>query len=282
MRLSLSPCLAVLLCVSGARAEIVEDARTMLLGHSVWAGVFQEQGAGQLSSGAVQPKAVGVRYYERSGLISGMLMGIFASAGAGMAAASPKSVERRREGNWVITKTTYRSAAEQKKITDDGAAAAAAIATASNQSFELNLFTRGLPGGGESTGYRLDMFFGDTWGDSVVFDIGFGWGIVESLTRLEGRAARVKYSYIGIPVRLNVAAGPVLIWGQWDWNWFGHTDLDTPRDDAERLYREVAPFPIKLGVATNLFGRLFAEGVVTTPAYDSGEFGLRVNAGLRF
>lgn len=265
-----------------ARAQIIHDAEAMLRGHAVWAGGFMESGMGELSGAGVAPTAVGLRYYERQGVIAGTLMGILTAAAAGVAASSPKSVERRREGNWVITKTTYRSAAEQKAITDAGAASAAAMASATNQSFDLQLYMRSLPGGGEASGYRMDMFFGSPFGDAVMLDVGLGWGSVDSQIQDGDRTVRLKYSYLGMPFRLNVAAGPVLLWGQWDWNWFGHGEPEAPIDEPTRVFREVSPFPIKLGAATNLFGRIYAEGVVSTPSYDSGEFGVRLNAGLRF
>lgn len=275
-------CLAMGATALPAQAQIIHDGKAMLRGHAIWAGGFMETGMGELSGAGVAPTAVGLRYYERQGVIAGALMGILTAAAAGVAASSPKSVERRREGNWIITKTTYRSAAEQKAITDAGAASAAAMASATNQSFDLQLYSRSLPGGGEASGYRMDMFFGTLLGDSVMLDVGLGWGRVDSRVDAPERVVRLKYSYLGMPFRLNVAAGPVMLWGQWDWNWFGHGEAEAPIDEPGRIFREVSPFPLKVGAATNLFGRLFAEGVVSTPHYDSGEFGFRVNAGLRF
>src|SRR5690606_41936328 len=49
-----------------------------------------------------------------------------------------------------------------------------------------------------------------------------------------------RYSYFGVPMRLNVVAGPVVMFLHFDWNWLGHADHPAPKEvDQKRTTYEV-------------------------------------------
>lgn len=99
-----------------------------MLNYSAMAGLFVEAGKAEYSGGKQNPGmpvAVGFRYQERQGIITGTLTAIAIVVAGSMAAASPKSVESHREGNYIVTTTTYRSQAEQAALVAGTAAAAA-------------------------------------------------------------------------------------------------------------------------------------------------------------
>lgn len=190
-----------------ASADLVDPGETLMRGYSVWLGGFFESGDTELSDygGGLAPEAFGLRYYERQGIITGTIMGILTAASAGVQANTAKSVTTERRGNWEVTTTVHRSEAEKAQIREEGAARASRLASASNQSFELDLFMTTL--GGDASGYRMNGFYGIPMGESWVFDFGFGGGEVDSAFEHEGKVVRLGYSYFGMPFRLNVAAG---------------------------------------------------------------------------
>ncbi len=265
-----------------ATAQIADPGEALMRGYAVWLGGFYEAGDTELADygDGLQPKSIGLRYYERQGVITGLLMGILTAGSAGVAAASPKSVKTERKGNWKITTTTHRSEAEKAQIRKDGTERASRLASASNQSFELELYMNSL--GSDASGYRMTGFFGFPIGDSMMLDVGIGGAEVDSAFEHEGKLVRLSYISLGMPLRLNYALGPVLLWGQWDWNWAGHGDTEEDIDTEELIVRDLRPFPVRAGLTANLFGRLFFEGIATTPSLTSGKFGFRGSAGMRF
>jgi len=247
---------------------------------------FIGTGASQLgvAKEGLQPFVTGLRYSERKGHVTGVFFALLNSVAGGLAASSPKSVESWRSGNYIITRTTYRSEAEKQAMLQATAEASEAMMAAEDQSFDLELYMTSLPGGGEASGYKMNMFFGAELDDSVMLDIGMGFGSVMSRFERDGRETALRMSYWGIPVKLNVAAGPLLLWFQWDWNllgeWSGHEPNKIAAPTAYK--KRLTGSHLELGVTTVLFERLMLQASVTTPQIDSGEFGLRASAGLRF
>lgn len=268
-------------------SEPFENAGFGLL-HGRWMSLspFIGGGASQLGStrDGFDPFAVGLRYYERKGYITGVFFALMNSLAGSMAASSPKSVRTYRSGNWVVTETTYRSEAEKQQILADTAAASAAMMSAEDQSFELEIFSTSLPGGGEVSGYKLNMSFGLELDERIIIDIGLGFGSVDSRMIRDDRQARVSLSYFGMPVRINVAGGPFLFYFQWDWNWLGDWTGHGPElvDEPTRFTRRSTWSHLELGVQTVVFDRLMLQAGVTTPTITSGDFGYRASVGLRF
>lgn len=238
---------------------------------------------GRASEG-LNPQVVGLRYSERKGHITGVFFALLNSIAGGMAANSPKSVESWRSGNYIITRTTYRSEAEKQEILRQTQEANEAMLAAEDQSTDFELYMTSLPGGGEVSGFKLNMFFGAAFSDSVMLDIGMGFGSAVSRFERDGRQTSMQFSYWGMPLKLNVAAGPLLFWFQWDWNWLGSWTDNAPKEQssATTYQRNNTGSHLELGVTTVLFERLMVQASVTTPEIDSLEFGFRASVGLRF
>lgn len=238
---------------------------------------------GRASEG-LDPRVVGIRYSERKGHITGVFFALLNSVAGGLAASSPKSVETYRSGNYIITRTTYRSEAEKREIMRQTEEANEAMLEAEDQSTDFEVYMTSLPGGGEVSGFKLNMFFGAAFNEYVMLDIGMGFGHAVSRLEREGRQSSMTLSYWGLPVKLNVAAGPVLIWLQWDWNWLGTWSDHTPNEQSsDTAYtRHNTGSHLELGLTTCLFERLMLQASVTTPEIDSLEFGFRASLGMRF
>jgi hypothetical protein len=263
------------------------DAGLSLL-HGRWMSIspFLGGGASQLGSTdeGFDPTAIGLRYYERKGFITGVFFALMNTVAGSMAASSPKSVNTYRSGNWIITETVYRSEAEKQEMLAQTAAASEAMMSAEDQSFDLEIYSTSLPGGGEVSGYKLNMSFGIELDEAVMLDVGLGFGSVDARMIRDERQANVHLSYFGMPLRLNVAAGPLLIYAGWDWNWLGEwtghkADLI---DEPSRYKKRSTLSHLELGVQTVIFDRLLVQAGVTTPTIDSGDFGYRASVGLRF
>ena len=276
--------LTTLTALSPAYA-MVDHGKLLLRGYSITAGLFYEAGAGELSvRGGGGPAATGIQFYERQGIISGYVWAIIVMVGAAMAAGSPKRTESRTVGNYRITTTYYRSDAEKAAIMAAGAASATALASAENQSFELQLYTHSIPGlGGEASGYKFNTYFSMSLDESVMLDIGMGFGEVDAMVKDGGKVTRYDYNYYGMPVRLNVAWDWGLSYIDWTWNWASHSDREYPdKNKGNVKYHLIRPNPLKVGFVVGVLGRAFAEAVVTTPSWDSFQFGYRGVFGLRF
>lgn len=263
-----------------------EAGLSLLNGRWMSLSPFIGGGASQLGStdAGYDPTAIGLTYYERKGFITGVFFALMNTMAGSMAASSPKSVTTYQSGNWIITETVYRSEAEKQAMLEATARSSAAMMDAEDQSFELEIYSTSLPGGGETSGYKLNMCFGLALDEVLVIDIGLGFGSVDSRMVREGREGKVHLSYFGMPVRVNVAAGPALIYFAWDWNWLGEWTEHGPDlvDEANRYSRRSTLSHLELGVKTVLFDRLLLQAGVTTPSIASGDFGYRASVGLRF
>jgi hypothetical protein len=263
------------------------DAGMSLL-HGRWMSIspFIGGGASQLgdTDAGYDPTAIGLRYYERKGFITGVMFALMNTVAGSMAASSPKSVNTYRSGNWIVTETVYRSEAEKQQMLADTAAASEAMMNAEDQSFELEIYSTSLPGGGEVSGYKLNMSFGIEIAEAVMLDVGMGFGSVDARMIRDDRQGKVHLSYFGMPFRLNVAGGPFLFYFAWDWNWLGDWTGHGPEivDEATRYKRRSTWSHLELGVQTVLFDRLLVQAGVTTPTIDSADFGYRASVGLRF
>ncbi|TNF30169.1 MAG: hypothetical protein EP329_14140 [Deltaproteobacteria bacterium] len=253
-----------------------------------WAAVSPFFGAGPSQLGrasqGLDPRVVGLRYSERKGHVTGVFFALLNSVAGGLAASSPKSVETWREGNYIVTRTTYRSEAEKQEMLRQTQEANDAMLAAEDQSADFEVYMTRLPGGGEVSGFKLNMFFGAALSDSVMLDIGMGFGSATSRFERDGRQTAMQFSYWGMPLKLNVAAGPMLIWFQWDWNWLGTWTDHSPgeRSTATTYQRHNTGSHLELGVTTVVLERLMVQASVTTPEIDSLEFGFRASVGLRF
>ena len=266
-----------------ASADPVTHGYDLLGPYSVTTSFFADGGTTEFSAWRadypVNPTAMGIRYYERHGLITGTIMALFTILSGSMVAASPKSVESWESNGWRYTKTTYRSEAEKQQIQADAASSAAAMAGARNQSFEFTLFSRNL--GGDTSGYKLNFFYSLSR-PPFVFDAGFGFGSATAAATESGRFLVSDYTYYGMPLRVNYAAPWFVAFAQFEWNWASHSDSRTDEQSGVTMVTEPRAFPWRLGVMAAFFDRLQLEIAATTPTLTSGAFGFSGAVGMRF
>lgn len=273
-----------------ADASLFEEGSSLLQGYSVSGGVFAEMGSGELSGWkyghSLSPVGMGFRYYERNGFISGTIAAIAVMVGGAAAASGPKSTQTWESGGYRYTRTTYYSPAERAAMTAATASAAAGLFGSANQSFDLQIYSRQV--GGNSEGYRVNMML---WGmpfadGSGMFDLGFGWGDVRSAVGESGKFLIAKYHYLGMPLRLSYAFGPVVAYGHFDWNWYGHAtdtkELNNLQVTGSTSKVDTTGFPWRFGAQTAVLGRVYAEAAVTTPNLTSLSFGTHISLGARF
>lgn len=268
---------------------LFEKGPALLHGYSATLGVTAMAGSGDFSGWridhAAQPTAMGFRYYERNGFISGTIFAILRVAAGAMAASGPKSVRTWEDSNYRYTETTYYSSAEKKAIQDAASNDAARAFTRPGQSFDLEVFSRNL--GGDSEGYRLNMMMGGVKGarGKSMFDFGFGFGHVKSAAAADGQFLIVDWAYVGMPFRYSYAIGPAVVYGLFEWNWVGHTRGDEATGiqvSANTTKLFTAGFPLRVGVAMAAMGRLYVDVALNTPSLTSGAVGFAGSAGLRF
>lgn len=274
--------------VSNWAGPPVHSGRSMVKGYSVYTGYLVERGFGEASvwqgDRHITPNLVGVTYWERQGIISGMLMAIVATVAGAAESVMPKNIEHEDIGNIRYTTITYHSDEERRRIVDEAAERGGRIAAASNQSFELTAYMRNLPGAGDASGFRMNLFFGIPMGSSALFELGLGGGVVDAIVGEFDSAlpARVHSFYAGVPLRFSYGFRWLALYSQWEWNIAGHFKTKGDFDSDVLVVREVRNSPLRLGAQTNLFGRLFVDASAVTPDVRSLQFGWRLAAGMRF
>lgn len=268
--------------------SMVEPGVSLMNEYSSTTSLFLVGGTGEFSGWRaghpLSPVGMGLRYHERNGFITGTIMALLQIFAGAMTAAGPKSVNTYTEGNYRVTETTYYSAAERRAIQERASNSASNMFSSPHQSFDLELYSRNV--GGDVSGWRATMMIGG-FGDErrYMIDLGLGAGRATAAVAEDGMYLITHWAYFGMPIRFNYAAGPVLIFAQFDWNWLGHTR-------GEKVKASIAPgstfeihtagFPLRVGVAAALLGRLYVEAVALTPSLSSGEFGYTAAAGARF
>jgi hypothetical protein len=270
------------------RAALADTAVSQLMNYSVMTGLFLEVGKAEYSGGKNNPGmpiATGLRYYERQGIITGTLTAIAILVAGAAAASSPKSQRSWESGGYRYTETTYRSEAEKAAIMAGAAAGAGAAASAKNQSFDLEIFSRNL--GGDVSGWRMNGYYGIPFADHWMFELGMGFGSIDTAMKKAGQDIYVSHGYVGMPFRLNYANELFLLFLEAQWNWLGHLGSSKADPYIEptsntMLLRYAPVLPWKIGVASNLFGRLYGEIDVSTPGILTGSFALKTGLGLRF
>ena len=270
------------------REAVADSAVSQLMSYSVMTGLFMEVGKAEYSGGKGNPGmpvATGFRYYERQGIVTGTLTAIAIVLAGAAAASSPKSQRTYQSGNYIVTETTYRSEAEQAAIVAGAAAGAAGAASAKNQSFDLEIFSRSL--GGDVSGWRMNGYYGIPFADRFMFELGMGFGSIDTAMKKDSQEIYASWGYIGMPFRFNYANDLFILFLEAQWNWLGHTasakadPLQVPGTDALLLrYNPILPW--KIGVVSNMFGRLYGEWDISTPGITSLEFATKATLGLRF
>lgn len=289
---------AVLLCPHTAWADNddgvwVEDGFALLRGYSLAVGGFVERGYGELSGWKdghpLTPEAHGIRYFERNGLIAGTMAALVMTAAGNKAAYSPTKVEELSpKGSPVrVTRYTFHSEAERARILAATANTAANLFGNPDQSFDLQIYSRNL--GGHADGWRANaMFIGFARPDSpLLLEAGLGYASVSSAVGADNKFLITRYKYLGMPVRLSAALGPVVGYLHFDWNWLGHSrgvtsTTTTTATGGTLTQTDTTGFPWRLGAQVAVLGRLYADVAVITPHLASGQFGFAGSACLKF
>jgi hypothetical protein len=266
----------------------------VLRGYSMAVGGFVERGYGELSGWKdghpLTPEAYGVRYFERNGVISGTLAALVMSMAGIKAAYSPTKVEELSpKGSPLrVTRYTFHSEAERARILAATSNTAANLFGNPDQSFDLQIYSRNL--GGHSDGWRANaMFIGFARPQSpLLLELGLGYASVTSAIGAGNEFLITRYKYLGMPVRLSAALGPVVAYLHFDWNWLGHSrgvtsiTSTTAVGGGKLTQIDTTGFPWRLGAQIAVLGRLYADIAVITPHLTSSQFGLAGSACLKF
>lgn len=271
-----------------SRKPIHENAVSQLMAYSVMTGLFLEVGKAEYAGGRNNPgmpTATGFRYYERQGIITGTLTAIAIIVAGAAAASSPKSQRSWESGGYRYTETTYRSEAEKAAIMAGAAAGAAGAASAKNQSFDIELFSRNL--GGDVSGWRMNGYYGIPFAERFMFELGMGFGSIDTAMKKDNQDIYVSHGYVGMPFRFNYANDLFILFLEAQWNWLGHYASSRGEGYIEPksntlLLRYAPVLPWKIGVVSNLFGRLYGEVDISTPGITTLEFATKATLGLRF
>ncbi len=193
-----------------SRLSLVEDGRGLLHSYSATMGLTYNRSGdfNAWSTGSsLAVEAVGFRYYERNGFITGTILGILRILTAAAAASGPKSSTSWTEGNMRYTRTTYYSEAEKQAMQRSASNSATNMVTSPGQSFDLEIYSRNL--GGDASGYKVTMMMGGIKlsGRGArakgMFEIGMGFGSVKSGVASEGKYLITDWSYFGMPFRVS-------------------------------------------------------------------------------
>lgn len=267
---------------------VADSALSQMLSYSVMAGMFVEVGKAEYSGmrgNPGMPLAVGFRYQERQGIITGTLTAIAIVVAAAAAAGAPKSQRSWESGGYRYTETTYHSEAEKAAIMAGGAAAAAGAASSKNQTFDIEIFSRNL--GGDVSGWRMNGYYGFPFAENFMFEFGMGFGSIDTAMRKDNQSIYVSHGYFGMPFRFMYANEHFITFIESQWNWLGHlgsskSDPEVDPTSGTILIRSAPVLPWKIGIASNLFGRIYGEFDISTPGIISGEFAAKAGFGLRF
>jgi hypothetical protein len=272
-------------CAAAAVPAHADDGRDLLQSYSVITSMFYETGHTEYSAyrsdWPVTPTGMGIRYFERRGIISGTLAAIAMVAGSAAAQSGPKSSRSWESGGYKYTETTYYSDAEKRQMNERASRTGANLASSRDQSFELQIYSRNL--GGSTSGFRTNLFLYGGGGESWYFETGFGGATLQTAASDNGRYLITHAPYLGMPFKFNYATKFCLTYLQFDWNWYGHSTPTADDHKGATLISEVrGAMPWRLGAAFTVMSRIYGEVAIVTPKLTAGQFGVNANVGLRF
>ncbi|MBK9071971.1 MAG: hypothetical protein IPL79_13350 [Myxococcales bacterium] len=283
---------AVLAASSAGVADrrVIESGRVLQDGMAIELGAISHSGLSEYSTtvGGFGPSAQGVVLRDRNGLTTRVFFGVLVTVAGAMAASGPKSVESNTyvSGNYLVTETTttYYSEAEKQEMAENTSKTVDGLFKAKYTDFELQIFSKDRLGFGDSNGHKATFLIGG--GKKIGFEMGLGWGDVNSDFIRDGQRQLIDHKYLGMPVRLSGAAGPLRLALTWEWNWLAHGLDDAEKQpvdnaDGSRSWT-VAYHPLHFDVQAAFLGQIYVTGGVTMPHVKEAEFGYHVGAGLRF
>lgn len=282
---------------SDGKYPILEHGEVLNGGAAFELGAIGHIGRGEFSlstkNSTINPNAYGVVLRDRNGFSARIVAGLLIAVASGIAQSGPKSVETesRIVGDYKITKTTttYYSEAEKAAMRESAMQSIDALMGADVADFELQIFGKDQFGYGDSSGYKMNMIFGGKPKDAFNFQVGMGWGSVNSTVMQDGIAHRLEQDYFGMPFRF-VGATSLFAWSlTWEWNWLAHSDkrnqdieIDPMLPPPTDLVHQVGSHPLSFELETAILGRLYIRGAAVLPNFAKFTPGYRFSAGMRF
>ena len=288
----------LLVSATSARADrsrsnpFLEDGESLAQGYAIELGMVGNYGQSEYSSidGGITPAAHGFVLKDRNGTTARVIMATIIVLGAAFSASQPKSVrsESRRQGNYIVTKTTttYRSPAEQQAIMAGASGAAAGLFMIPMAEFELEVFGKNRFGFGDSTGYKMNMLFGG--GDpTFYFETGLGWGDVDSVVNVDGQNIELDHAYFGMPLRVGGAISKLHWTATLEWNWVAkkQSERQLEMQSSGNMGAKVGYHPFRLDAQMAIFGRVYGKAGVIIPKLSKAkdfEYGYQTSVGFRF
>lgn len=251
---------------------------------------------------AFQPQTYGYRIQERNGFVSGFLMalftrtvGIFAVSAIASNAYEDVLVEEQKNPDgtprWVYhpAHPVWLGVADSTNVAN--MESVGELVGWRLQNFELDIFSQDWlgQGRGETSGWRANFLLVMPLGRRLALEGGYGWGRALSFDPGNGRVVNSQFS--GVPLRLLMPVGPLLLQAGWDLNfrrayeyiWRIGEPLDTSLEHSGRKWEQenVRPWPLYLG-AHLLLWRLHAEVSLEVPRVLRREVGYKASVGVRF
>jgi len=267
------------------------DGKLAQDGLGIEVGAIVQGGRTEYASNTLglNPTAQGLILRDRNGMSSRMVIGLLIAIAGAMAQSGPKSVERKSyvSGDYIVTETTttYYSEAEKAQMRENTSKTIDGVFATKYSDMELQLYSRDRFGFGDASGYKINFMIGA--GDSVAFESGFGFGKVESMVDVAGVPTKLTYKYLGMPVRLSMAAGPVRVGLTYEWNWLKYGTEDEERqlhmDDKMNQVASVTSHPWHLDLSTVAFKRVaLTVGATAQEIKKPTKLGYFVQAGVMF
>lgn len=285
--------LSLALLASWPAAATADDARGLLRDYSMTMSGFVEAGETDYSAFrsdyAIAPRATGIRYSERNGVITGTLGLIVSLAMRAVGKSSNvKGTRTWHEDGYRYHETTFYSEEEKaerrERAAQAGGAQAGMLAGSTTQGFDLWIYSRNL--GGDTTGWKAQlMLFSLFESESARLDVGLVFGSISTATARDGLFLLTHAPTGGIPLRYNRAFGPILTYAQFDLNFYGLGTLDPAKDvtaQGTTLAQDVRNLPWRVGASAAILHRIYVDVAVTTPRLLSGAFGVSTSLGARF
>lgn len=280
------------LCVLTATATAGPfDGKLRQDGLGIEVGAIVQGGRTEYASNnlGLNPTAQGLVLRDRNGMSSRMVIGLLIAIAGAMAQSGPKSVERKSyiSGDYVVTetKTTYYSEEEKAQMRANTSKTIDGVFATKYSDMELQLYSRDRFGFGDSSGYKINFMIGA--GDSIAFEGGFGFGKVESMVDVAGVPTKLTYKYLGMPLRLSKAAGPVRVGLTYEWNWLKYGTEDEDRqlhmDENANQVAAVTSHPWHLDLSTVAFKRVsLMVGATAQEIKKPTKLGYFLQAGVMF
>lgn len=267
------------------------DGKLRQDGLGIEVGAIMQGGRTEYASNnlGLSPAVQGLVLRDRNGMSSRMVIGLLIAIAGAVAQSGPKSVERKSyiSGDYIVTetKTTYYSEEEKAQMRENTSKSIDGVFSTKYSDMELHLYSRDRFGFGDASGYKINFLIGA--GDAIAVESGFGFGQVDSMVDVAGVPTKLTYKYLGMPVRVSKAAGPVRVGLTYEWNWLKYgTEAEERQlhlDDKMNQVAAVTSHPWHLDLSTVAFKRVsLMVGATAQEIKKPTKLGYFLQAGVMF